>query len=90
MAPALDDSYGGGATDPSGRSGDVGNLGSRGGGLRLSPDVIEPPDPTPSELDMQVWNPDGSRVSGFNFATWLATLAAGVQAELRESVPGEV
>ncbi|WP_298751263.1 hypothetical protein [uncultured Serinicoccus sp.] len=67
----------------------VRTLSTRGGGLRLSPEVLEAPSPEPSELDTMVWNPDGSFVGGFNFMTWLAGLAAGVQAEIREAVPGE-
>ena len=67
----------------------VRTLSNRGGGLRLAPEVLEPPVPEPSELDTRVWNPDGSFVGGFNFMDWLAGLAAGVQAEIREEVPGE-
>ncbi|WP_109474664.1 hypothetical protein [Ornithinimicrobium cavernae] len=67
----------------------VRTLSNRGGGLRLAPEVITPPDQEPSELDTRVWNPDGSHVSGFNFMDFLAGLAVGVQAEIREEVPGE-
>ncbi|WP_114907901.1 hypothetical protein [Ornithinimicrobium murale] len=67
----------------------VRTLSNRGGGLRLAPEVIVPADQEPSELDTRVWNPDGSYVSGFNFMDFLAGLAVGVQAELREEVPGE-
>ena len=40
----------------------VRQLSSRGGGLRLSPDPIAVPDPVPSDLDVTVWNPDGSPI----------------------------
>jgi hypothetical protein len=66
----------------------VRQLSSRGGGLRLSPDAITVPDPAPSDLDVTVWNPDGSTVSSFDAAAWLAALAVEVQAELQAEVPG--
>lgn len=66
----------------------VRQLSDRGGGLRLSPDVIEVPEPAPSDFDLAVWNPDGSPQAGFNAMGWLATLAAGVQAELEAEIPG--
>jgi hypothetical protein len=66
----------------------VRQLSSRGGGLRLSPEVIAVPDPAPSDLDVTVWNPDGSTVSSFDPVAWLAGLAADVQAELKAEVPG--
>jgi hypothetical protein len=68
----------------------VRQLASRGGGLRLSPEAIDDPGESVTELDTRVWNPDGSHVAGFNFVDWLAGLAAGVISELEESVPGEV
>jgi hypothetical protein len=64
------------------------SLSARGGGQRLSPDVLETPDPVPSDLDVDVWNPDGSPVTGFDAMAWLTGLAAGVQAELAAEVPG--
>lgn len=63
-------------------------LSARGGGLRLSPEPIEQPKPVPSDLDVSIWNPDGSPVSGFDPLGWLGGLAAGVQAELAAEVPG--
>jgi hypothetical protein len=63
-------------------------LSSRGGGQRLSPDVIEAPDPVPSDVDVAVWNPDGSPVSSFDAMAWLVGLTAAVQAELAAEVPG--
>jgi hypothetical protein len=66
----------------------VRQLSSRGGGLRLSPDAITVPDPVPSDLDVTVWNPDGSTVASFDPVAWLAGLAADVQAELKAEVPG--
>jgi hypothetical protein len=66
----------------------VRQLSSRGGGLRLSPDVIAAPDPVPSDLDVAVWNPDGSAVSSFDPMAWLGGLAVEVQAELQAEVPG--
>ena len=66
----------------------VRQLSSRGGGMRLSPDPIAVPDPAPSDLDVTVWNPDGSPVSGFDAMAWLAALAVEVQAELAAEVPG--
>ncbi len=63
-------------------------LSARGGGLRLSPDPIVAPDPVPSDLDVSVWNPDGSPNDTFNFMTFLAGLAVGVQAELVAEIPG--
>lgn len=66
----------------------VRQLSDRGGGLRLSPDVIEVPEPSPTDFDLAVWNPDGSPQSGFNAIGWIATLAAGVQAELAAEIPG--
>jgi hypothetical protein len=42
----------------------------------------------PSDLDVAVWNPDGSAVSSFDAMAWLAGLAVGVQAELQAEVPG--
>jgi hypothetical protein len=66
----------------------VRELSSRGGGLRLSPDVITVPDPVPSDLDVAVWNPDGSAVSSFDPMAWLGGLAVEVQAELQAEVPG--
>ncbi|WP_131105697.1 hypothetical protein [Ornithinimicrobium sufpigmenti] len=67
----------------------VRTLSTRGGGVRLTPEVLEAPSPEPTELDTMVWNPDGSFVGGFNFMAWLAGLAAGIQAEIAEAVPGE-
>ncbi len=66
----------------------VRELSGRGGGLRLSPRTIDPPDPAPSDLDVEVWNPDGSVTSSFDATAWLAALAVAVQAELRAEVPG--
>jgi hypothetical protein len=66
----------------------VRQLSSRGGGQRLSPDAIAVPDPVPSDLDVTVWNPDGSPASSFDAMAWLAGLAAEVQADLRAEVPG--
>lgn len=66
----------------------VRQLSARGGGLRLSPQTIDPPDPEPSGLDATVWNPDGSVATSFDATAWLAGLAAAVQAELRAEVPG--
>lgn len=63
-------------------------LSARGGGLRLSPETIDVPDPVPTDLDVDVWNPDGSPADGFNFLTWLATLGVSVQAELEQEIPG--
>ncbi len=63
-------------------------LSQRGGGLRFSPATIDAPDPVPGDLDVRVWNPDGSRTDSFDAAAWLVGLAAGVQAELAAEVPG--
>jgi hypothetical protein len=66
----------------------VRQLSARGGGLRLSPEPITVPDPEPSDLDVTVWNPDGSTVSSFDAMAWLAALTVAVQAELQAEVPG--
>ncbi len=63
-------------------------LSERGGGLRLSPATLTAPDPMPSDLDVQVWNPDGSPTSSFDAMGWLAGLAVAAQAELAAEVPG--
>jgi hypothetical protein len=74
--------------DPSELVRAVRQLSERGGGLRLSPETLDPPDPMPTDVDVAAWNPDGSPVPGFNAMTWLTTLAVGVQAELQAEVPG--
>lgn len=67
----------------------VRQLSERGGGLRLSPETIEAPDPDPTETDVAAWNPDGAPPpTGFDAMVWLATLGAAVQAELEAEVPG--
>jgi hypothetical protein len=66
----------------------VRQLSERGGGLRLSPETLDEPDPMPTDVDVTAWNPDGSPVAGFNAMTWLTTMAAAVQAELEAEVPG--
>ncbi len=67
----------------------VRQLSERGGGLRLSPEAIEEPEPMPTETDVAAWNPDGAPPStGFDPMTWLTTLAVAVQAELEAEVPG--
>ncbi|GII31835.1 phospholipase D-like domain-containing protein [Planotetraspora mira] len=66
----------------------VRQLSARGGGLRLSPESIQAPDPMPSELDVTVWNPDGSPVSSFDAMAWIAALVVDVQAELQAEISG--
>jgi hypothetical protein len=66
----------------------VRQLAARGGGLRLSPQTIDAPDPVPSDLDVGAWNPDGSPTTVFDAMAWLAVLAASAQAELEAEVPG--
>lgn len=66
----------------------VRTLSERGGGLRLSPTTLTAPDPNPSDLDVDVWNPDGSPTSSFDAMGWIAGLAVAVQAELVAEVPG--
>lgn len=63
-------------------------LSERGGGLRLSPTTLTAPDPVPSDLDVDVWNLDGSPASSFDAMGWIAGLAVAVQAELAAEVPG--
>ncbi|GAA4596659.1 hypothetical protein GCM10023194_69430 [Planotetraspora phitsanulokensis] len=66
----------------------VRQLSTRGGGLRLSPEPIQTPEPMPSDFDTTVWNPDGSPVSSFNAMAWIAALVVDVQAELQAEIPG--
>jgi len=66
----------------------VRTLSERGGGLRLSPTTLTGPDPIPSDLDVDVWNPDGSPTSSFDAMGWIAGLAVAVQAELAAEVAG--
>ena len=62
-------------------------LAQQGGGLRLSPSALLPPDPAPSSTDLTVWNPDGSPVTGFDPLAWIASLSVYVAAELAPEIP---
>ncbi|WP_030455847.1 hypothetical protein [Herbidospora cretacea] len=66
----------------------VRRLSARGGGQRLAPDPVRAPDPVPTDLDVAVWNRDGSPTGSFDALAWLTGLAAAVQAELAAEVPG--
>ncbi len=67
-------------------------LDRHGGGLRTADDPIssaDPPDPaTPAgQLDVDVWNPDGSRGDTFDPVHFLAGLSAAARAELEQDLP---
>lgn len=65
----------------------VARLAQQGGGLRLSPTALMPPDPAPSTTDITVWNPDGSPVTGFDPLSWVASLSVYVAAEVAPELP---
>ncbi len=65
----------------------VARLAAAGGGLRLSPSVLTPPDPVPTATDVSVWNPDGSPVTGFDPLAWIASFSTYVAAELVPEIP---
>ncbi|WP_061298046.1 hypothetical protein [Herbidospora cretacea] len=74
--------------DPSELVAAVRRLSARGGGRRLTSDTIPVPDPVPTDLDVTVWNRDGSPTGSFDALAWLTGLATAVQAELAAEVPG--
>ena len=72
--------------DAAGLVGAVRDLAPADGAQRVTTTSITPPDPAPSDTDIDLWNRDGSPVVGFDPLAWL-TGDANAQSEFTDQVP---